>query len=95
VHDLRPHSSRNYNKPSGGNLFGEEHKKRLDTDNIDDVNLEESSDSVTGIFPGDLIDDKTVQILANFGYPDDYVRQILMDNVACYCNAAYTLYNLD
>lgn len=77
-------------------MFGDDFKKRLDTDNIDDIDLDgESSDSVAGLFPGHQIDNDTVQVLVNFGYNEDYVRQCLLDNVACYCNAAYTLYNLD
>ena len=53
VDGLRPHSSRNMNKPSGGNMFGDDLKQRLDTDNIDDIDLDqESSDSVAGLFPG-------------------------------------------
>jgi len=55
-------------------MFGDELKKHLDTDNIDDLDLdEESSDSIAGMF-GDQIDNKTVQILVNFGYNEDYVR---------------------
>ena len=77
-------------------MFGDDLKKRLDTDNIDDIDLDqESSDSVAGLFPGHQIDNKTVQVLVNFGYNEDYVRQCIMDNVANYCNAAYILYNLD
>lgn len=56
-------------------MFGEELKKRLDTDNIDDIDLDqESSDSVAGLFPGHQIDNKTIQVLVNFGYNEDYVR---------------------
>lgn len=52
VNDLRPHSSRNLNKPSGGNMFADDIKKQLDTD-IDELDLDaESSDSVAGLFPG-------------------------------------------
>ena len=56
--DLRPHSSRNMNKPSNG--FGEELKKHMDTE-IDDLDLDqESTDSLAGLFPSHMLDKKTV-----------------------------------
>ena len=61
VHDLRPHSSRNLNKPSGGNMFGDDFKKRLDTDTIDELDLDaESSESVAGLFPGHQLSAETI-----------------------------------
>jgi hypothetical protein len=96
VNDLRPHSSRNMNKPSGNNMFGEDYKRNMESDNMDDMDIDqESTDSLVGVFPGNQIDNNTVNVLVNFGYTEEYVRQILTENVSCYCNAAYILYNLD
>lgn len=59
---------------------------------------EESTDSVQGLgLPGRgaVLDEKRMQTLIDFGYPEDYVRFCLLENEACYCLAGYYLLGED
>lgn len=98
INDLRPHSSRNMSKPSGGIEFGEELEKlkkgMRDNDYSQSKGDPSDTDSVHGIgVPGvgEMLDPARVQTLINFGYPDDYVRYCLLENEASYCLSGYFL----
>ena len=44
---------------------------------------------------GAVLDEKRMQTLIDFGYPEDYVRFCLLENEACYCLAGYYLLGED
>ena len=98
INDLRPHSSRNMSKPSGGIEFGDELEKLKKGIRRADFSQSKEgpsdTDSVHGIgVPGvgEMLDPLRVQTLVNFGFPDDYVRYCLLENEARYCLAGYFL----
>jgi len=71
----------------------------METELTEDLEYgEESAESLVGLgLPGQgaLLDEKRVQTLVHFGYPEDYVRFCLLENEACYCLAAYYLLGED
>ena len=46
-------------------------------------------------FADAVLDEKRMQTLIDFGYPEDYVRFCLLENEACYCLAGYYLLGED
>ena len=100
VNDLRPQSSRNAMKPSG-DLKQEIAKrvregKQVESEATDDYGLEDSKESQgAGDFLGGGIDENRIKTLTYFGYPEEYIRFVLLENESCYCLATYLLLGED
>jgi len=56
---------------------------------------EQSTDSLPGLAGRGPLDETRIQILVDFGYPEEYVRFCLLENEACYCLAGYYLMGED
>ena len=64
---------------------------KSDTDDYTDEELELNHASQMAI----ILDEKRVQTLVNFGYPNDYVKYSVLENEANYCLTGYYLLGID